>query len=733
MAHCNRDKNTTKREANVKIAQITTVTILVMTITGHAMIPDSQAIKTLLPESQHAAADFLWENMPESDKTHLTPAFIAQHIDYAYRAKMAFPWAEAVPTAMFLNNVLPYANLNEQRDAWRKTFFERFSTIVANCKTAGEAAIKLNTSIYDALNVHYSKQRSKACMSPFESMAEGKASCTGLSILLVNACRAVGIPARVVGTPLWVEGGGNHTWVEIWDGKWHAIGASESKALDKTWFAKRATKQIADNPIHAIYAVSFKRTDIHFPLVWAMRDKSVRAINVTKRYRANDTELAPMQTIDDFLKSGSLQDSLKKLKKNDLRFSLRDFQAVHQQVWAQYVTEITASEQRRTEQKEKSITYDGATMRYAYKVVGKKPANGYPLYIALHGGGGAPARVNDSQWEHMKVYYLNGVTNGIYLAPRGVNNEWNLHWRKQSFACYDRIIENMIAFGQIDPNRVYIMGFSAGGDATYQIPARMPDRWAGAAMSAGHPNGVSPDNYANLAFLIQVGDRDSAYKRNQVAAEYGIKLNKLAQAHPGLYPHATYIHARRGHNFMDRGDLGTQQTVFTDPAVWLEKGDEAPTEAVDFNSIRWLDQHSRHPYPATIIWNGKTSAERRGNKQPGFWPTAEKQNLHYWIGIDRYDKDAPLEAERVEVMLDKDTQSIAVRQIGNFVRFYLHPDMLDLDKSVTVKVEGKILRAKPTLSLRVLVQSLLDRGDPNYMFPACLTLWKNPEGNWMLE
>jgi hypothetical protein len=40
-------------------------------------------------------------------------------------------------------------------------------------------------------------------------MATGLASCSGLSILLAGACRAVGVPARIVGTPMWSNGHGN--------------------------------------------------------------------------------------------------------------------------------------------------------------------------------------------------------------------------------------------------------------------------------------------------------------------------------------------------------------------------------------------------------------------------------------------------------------------------------------------------------------------------------------------
>ena len=58
----------------------------------------------------------------------------------------------------------------------------------------------------------------------------------------------------------------------------------------------------------------------------------------------------------------------------------------------------------------------------------------------------------------------------------------------------------MIAFHDVNPNRVYIMGRSAGGDGIYQVAPRMADRFAAAAMSAGHPNEASHLCLRNIAF-----------------------------------------------------------------------------------------------------------------------------------------------------------------------------------------------------------------------------------------
>jgi hypothetical protein len=98
----------------------------------------------------------------------------------------------------------------------------------------------------------------------------------------------VGVPARVVGTPLWSNNSGNHTWVEIWDGDWHFTGAAEQdpKGLDRGWFVGNAAQAVKGEPEHAIYAGSFRRTGLSFPLVWAREVDYVSALNVTERYTA---------------------------------------------------------------------------------------------------------------------------------------------------------------------------------------------------------------------------------------------------------------------------------------------------------------------------------------------------------------------------------------------------------------------------------------------------------------
>jgi hypothetical protein len=239
-----------------------------------------------VPAEQRPGLAFLVANMPNADLTTLTADFLLTNTNLAYKARAEFPWGKTVPEAIFLNDVLPYANVDEKRDAWRQEFYDLCAPIAKQCKTPTDVAKRLNAELFKSLKLGYSTQRKAANQSPKESIEQGKASCTGLSIVLSDACRAVGVPARLAGTPLWANKRGNHTWVEIWDDGWHFTGACEPDplGLDRGWFVGDAAQAIKDSPQHAIYATSFAKTDTHFPLVWARSRKDVPGVNVTDRY-----------------------------------------------------------------------------------------------------------------------------------------------------------------------------------------------------------------------------------------------------------------------------------------------------------------------------------------------------------------------------------------------------------------------------------------------------------------
>lgn len=227
---------------------------------------------------------FLIAYMPEQDLKTLKAGFLLNNVDYAYMVKEQFPWTRTLPDSIFFNEVLPYACLNETRDEWRADFYGRFLQYVASCETIEEAIDSVNRNIRDELKVDYNTKREKPDQSPYESMRQGMASCSGLSILLVDAFRSVGIPARVAGTPNWHDNRGNHNWCEVWiNGQWYFT-EYYPNALNKAWFFADAGKADKADPQHAIYASSYKPADTYFPLVWDESIRYVNAENVTDRY-----------------------------------------------------------------------------------------------------------------------------------------------------------------------------------------------------------------------------------------------------------------------------------------------------------------------------------------------------------------------------------------------------------------------------------------------------------------
>ncbi len=244
---------------------------------------------TLAPSVQRKGMKFLIEHMPETDLKTLKADFLLENVALAYKARAEFPWAKNVPEEIFFNDVLPYAVLNETRDNWRKDFYERFSKYVKEAKTMEEAITAVNKAIKDEVKVDYNTKRKKPHQSPYESMEINMASCTGLSILLNDAFRSVGIPSRVAGIPMWTTKPGNHNWVEVWtpsDKSWHFTEyyPDDSGKLDRGWLLADAAKANPKSFVHSVYATSWKPTDGHFPMVWNMKSKQVPGVNVSEFY-----------------------------------------------------------------------------------------------------------------------------------------------------------------------------------------------------------------------------------------------------------------------------------------------------------------------------------------------------------------------------------------------------------------------------------------------------------------
>ena len=381
-----------------------------------------------------------------------------------------------------------------------------------------------------------------------------------------------------------------------------------------------------------------------------------------------------------------------------------------EELWDEYCRALREDEVRRAEVEECCIAFGKVRMKYGMEVIGEPGPEGYPVYIALHGGGGSPTPdMNDRQWEHMGIYYKDSVKCGIYINPRGVRDTWDTHANPESYPLYDRLIENLIVFCNADPNRIYLLGFSAGGDGVYLVGPRMADRFAALHMSAGHPNKGSMVNLYHTPIQLQVGMDDDAYDRNHETVRYQVYLDALQNKDPDGYIHNVYVHVDKPHNFRDNSQ--ECQEVMIDNRVWLADG-TVTRRMVDSNAVHFLEGFTRDPLPKRIIWELKNRYRARMRDVDSF----------YWLRVP-----SKIHKGKVIIHLEPESNSIVVERDDTDaqVTVLLRDGMLDLDKPVTVVYpDGRRVSHSVSRSRDIMEETLKERGDRNYIFTACLTLDK---------
>ncbi len=622
---------------------------------------------------------FLLSNMPVRDLTSLSAGFLLENVNIAYDVRASVPWGKTIPEAIFLNDVLPYASINERRDAWRKPFSEKFLPIVAACQTAAEAAQKLNEKVFGIVNVRYSRQRKKPDQSPFESMEIGMASCTGLSVLLTDACRAVGVPARVVGIPSWVNKRGNHTWVEVWDETWHFAGACEPdrRGLNHGWFEHDASLAQRDSLRHAIYATSFLKTDLTFPMVWARGVAYVSAVNVTDRYAktpplTGEQRSALEKAARTFFDGRPTSEPQEYPQELDALL-LRNPGEVRGLVWEIYRRSLRHDEAR--EDFENSRVRSGEhESPYKVREVGEKPEGGWPLFIALHGGGGVPKRVNDSQWRVMQRYYRDqeSVPGYLYLALRAPNDRWNGFYDDYVYPLVTRLIQQFLLFGDVDANRVFVMGYSHGGYGVFSIGPKIPHRFAAVHSSAAAPTDgeSSPKNLRNTRFTFMIGERDTAYGRLKRCQAFDEAIQDLRGDRKDIFPVTMEYRPGHGHSGLP-----------------------------DRDKIKDMYSSIRNPVPRELVWE----------------LTDGEVKEFFWLSVTKPGKNK-------EVRVDCEDNVLEFQTTGDLGRLtiYLDDRLIDFHRPVIVRRIGASADQSASHLLRpslgTLCESLLERGDIHVAF-----------------
>lgn len=348
---------------------------------------------------------------------------------------------------------------------------------------------------------------------------------------------------------------------------------------------------------------------------------------------------------------------------------------------------------------EQQLPIGDATMPYVLFTKGTRPANGWPMFLCLHGGGGnADATgphawdVNTGEWQAQRTLAARLYPSpGLYFVPRMPDDRQGRWWFTTCQRAFDAVIRTALRRCDVDPDRVYLLGISEGGYGAIRFAGNRPDRFAACnAMAAAEPLATSPpETMRNVALRIDIGERDTMFDRIGLARTMAERLTALHAADPQGYVFELAVQAGRGHG-------------------------------IDYRpGPRWLVDKVRDPKPARVVWTVQ--------------PFHDAVPRHcYWLTVPQAPERLPLHVtatlreQCLELTAEQDDpakpgQRIAARGVRLVVR--LDDSHVDLDRPLALRVNGEA-RADVVVArhLATMLRTLDDRGDGRFCCPAELTI-----------
>ncbi|MFN9758652.1 MAG: hypothetical protein ACK58X_19820 [Planctomycetota bacterium] len=336
---------------------------------------------------------------------------------------------------------------------------------------------------------------------------------------------------------------------------------------------------------------------------------------------------------------------------------------------------------------------DGFTMPYVFWSKGDKPANGWPLFLCLHGGGGNDQtdgphgwRVNTREWQaQQQLAQRLYPSPGLYFVPRMADDRRGRWWFAHNQDLFERVVREAIARFDVDPDRVYLLGISEGGYGAIRFAGNRPDRFAACGgMAAAEPLATSPpENMRNVALRIDIGEKDTMFDRVGLARTMGARLAELHAADAGGFDHLLNVQPGRGHG-------------------------------IDYQPCpEWLATKVRNPRPDRVTWlvtpfDGRVALR------------------HHWLGLAQAPDPvslvvaATLRAQTLVVTTHRtDDHGRKALAFAGTLRVFVDGALADFDLPLAVTVDGV---ERPAVALRptvgTLASTLAERGDPRLAFPC---------------
>lgn len=324
----------------------------------------------------------------------------------------------------------------------------------------------------------------------------------------------------------------------------------------------------------------------------------------------------------------------------------------------------------------------GVAVSYAVRLPRELGVGRRPLIIGLHGQGAPPEA---SLGFFGRLAERHGF---VVAAPEfdvhpgeGYHHSWEEH-RTVLMTIRDLVRRGL----PIDPDRVFLAGHSLGGHATFDTALSHPDRFAGAAPFIG-AHFAFGDVYLSNSRVVPIYVVDGEHD-----FDWPERNRKALKAMHKSGGDATYVeYAGRGHEGF---------------------GEELPA------LVDWMRTRRRDPYPLQMEWRAGRETDLR----------------RFWVRIDRVagklppapvsNPGKPFVLPTVRAKVDVRRNAIDLRTKGvSEVTLLLSDGVVDLDRPVTVKVDGKLRHRGPLQrSLKVLLDDFMERWDASQTVTATLTV-----------
>ena len=244
-----------------------------------------------------------------------------------------------------------------------------------------------------------------------------------------------------------------------------------------------------------------------------------------------------------------------------------------------------------------------------------------PLLIALHGSGGGPQSM-----EGLTHFEAVAQQSGFVVAFPGSCNDAHPWGAPQDFAYLTGLIGHLVASQNIDPSRVYVTGFSAGGYETWLVGCHLSGEVAAIAIVSDAMNGrlySSCSLSRPVSEMLMVGTADSTRFTGipgrlpspfQTTARWRALDGCAAQPVSAVRP----LRVVSQHTWTVCADGSAVSLILVQGAahVWPPAGVGAPTGYSASQAV-WAFLSSRRAAPSSLTPSDARLLSLRASRAPG--------------------------------------------------------------------------------------------------------------------